>query len=101
MKRFVFTIAATMIFSSVVFVPLASASQRCADGYRSSSNKGDACVKHGGQVDTSSKTKPTTNSLPVTATIPEPISMSEPSGSTKGNIPGLCSRINRYALGTC
>lgn len=101
MKRIVISITATLIFTSVIFVPLASASQRCADGYRSSSNRSDACVKHGGQADSSSKTKPTTNILPVTVTIPEPISTSEPSGSTRGKIPGLCSRINRYAPGTC
>lgn len=101
MQRFMFTIAATLIFSSVIFVPGANAGQNCADGFRSSSNKIDACTKHGGLLVTTSKTKTTTLTAPASADIPEPVSSNEPSGNSNGKIRGLCSRLNRYTPGTC
>lgn len=101
MKRFLLAIVSTLIFNSFIFTPAASADQICADGFRSTSKSTTICTKHGGVAPIISKTKTTINSDPVNAAVQEPISSNEVIDKSRGKIPGLCSRINRYAPGTC
>ena len=101
MKRFLLAVVSTLIFNTFIFTPVANADQICADGFRSTSKSASICTKHGGAAPIISKTKTTINGDPVSAGVQEPISSNEPSRNSRGKIPGLCSRINRYAPGTC
>jgi len=101
MKRLLLAVVSTLIFNSFIFTPVASADQICADGFRTTSKSTSICTKHGGVAPIVSKTKTTANSDPVSAAVQEPILSNEPTDKSRGKIPGLCSRINRYSPGTC
>lgn len=101
MKRYVLAFISTLIFNLIIFTPVANADQICVDGFRSSSKSTTICAKHGGIAPTVSKTKIAVNSDPAGSAVQEPILSNEASDKSRGKIPGLCSRINRYAPGTC
>ena len=101
MKRYVLAFISTIIFNLIIFTPAASADQICVDGFRSPSKGTTICIKHGGIAPTVSKTKTAINSDPAGSVVQEPILSNESSDKSRGKIPGLCSRINRYAPGTC
>ena len=101
MKRFLLAVVLTLVFNSFMFTPVASADQICADGFRSTSKSTSICTKHGGLAPVISKTKTALNSDPVSVAVQEPVSSSEPNNKSRGQIPGLCSRLNRYSPGTC
>ncbi len=101
MKRTRLALTTILIFAAFAFVPTANAGQYCSDGSRSSSNKSSACAKHGGVLSATPKPKTTTNSTSESATNTQSVTTVEPTDRATGKIPGLCSRINKYAPGTC
>lgn len=103
MQRTRLALITTLIFTALAFVPTANAGQNCADGSWSSSNKISACAKHGGVLSATPTPKPktTTSSTSESATNTQSVTTVEPTEKSIGKIPGLCSRINKYAPGTC